>query len=241
MEPVEPSLAEPRPWGVAATFVWAALAMVAGQGLGIAALIWRLGELGPDNLATAGYDGPVVALVTLVGNPLQILVLAGAARLRGHTVWRYLGLTGFRARDFAVGLAAVVALVLAISMVGWLIGKDQVTPFQVDIYASATSAAWLAALFTAVVIIAPLGEEIVFRGFLFRGWVGGYPVPAVVAIAVLWSALHIQYDWFGMLQVFLIGLVLGWVRWRSGSVLLTCVLHALMNLESVVETVVKVG
>ena len=58
---------------------------------------------------------------------------------------------------------------------------------------------------------------------------------------ILWTALHVQYDWSGLLQVFLIGLLFGWVRWRSGSTTLTFVLHALMNLESAVETVIKVG
>jgi len=49
--------------------------------------------------------------------------------------------------------------------------------------------------------------------------------------------LHVQYDWAGMLQIFIVGLFLGWIRWRSGSTLLTFVLHALFNLEATVETV----
>ncbi len=77
-----------------------------------------------------------------------------------------------------------------------------------------------------------------FRGFLFRGWarsprsVG----PAVVVISILWAMLHIQYDWAGVLQIFVIGLFLGWMRWRSGSVVLTFLLHALFNLEGTLET-----
>ncbi len=43
-----------------------------------------------------------------------------------------------------------------------------------------------------------------------------------------------------MLQIFVIGLFLGWVRWRSGSMLLTFVLHALFNLEGTIETVLQV-
>ena len=65
-------------------------------------------------------------------------------------------------------------------------------------------------------------------------------MPAIVVISVLWAALHIQYDWAGMLQIFVIGLFLGFVRWRSGSTLLTFVLHALFNLEGTMETVLFV-
>jgi membrane protease YdiL (CAAX protease family) len=43
-----------------------------------------------------------------------------------------------------------------------------------------------------------------------------------------------------MLQIFVVGLFLGWLRWRSGSTVLTFILHALFNLEGTIETVVQV-
>ena len=45
----------------------------------------------------------------------------------------------------------------------------------------------------------------------------------------------------GITQVFLTGLVLGWVRWRSGSTTLTSLLHMLVNLGATVETIIKMG
>jgi membrane protease YdiL (CAAX protease family) len=35
-----------------------------------------------------------------------------------------------------------------------------------------------------------------------------------------------------------IGLVLGWLRWRSGSTLLTILCHSLINLGATIETVI---
>ena len=52
--------------------------------------------------------------------------------------------------------------------------------------------------------------------------------------------LHIQYDWLGMVQIFAIGLMLGWFRWASGSTTLTIVMHVLINLEAMIETAIKV-
>ena len=43
----------------------------------------------------------------------------------------------------------------------------------------------------------------------------------ILVISLLFTVIHMQYDWFGLFQVFLIGLLLGWIRWRSGSTLLT--------------------
>jgi hypothetical protein len=42
------------------------------------------------------------------------------------------------------------------------------------------------------------------------------------------------------LQIFVIGLFLGWMRWRSGSTLLTLLLHGLFNVEGTLETVLQV-
>jgi membrane protease YdiL (CAAX protease family) len=93
----------------------------------------------------------------------------------------------------------------------------------------------------AAIIVAPAGEEIMVRGFLFHGLVRSERSawPAIVVISVLWAALHVQYDWTGILQIFVIGLFLGWMRWRSGSTLLTFLLHTLFNLEGTFETVLQ--
>ena len=81
-----------------------------------------------------------------------------------------------------------------------------------------------------------------FRGFLFRGWVRSSrsAVPGIVAISALFAAMHVQYDLFGIAQVFLIGLFFAWIRWRSGSTLLTILLHATSNLWATLETMIKV-
>jgi membrane protease YdiL (CAAX protease family) len=67
-----------------------------------------------------------------------------------------------------------------------------------------------------------------FRGFLYRGWARSprAVLPAVVITSTLWAAGHVQYDWFVIPQIFLSGLLLGWVRWRSGSTMLTFAMHA---------------
>ncbi len=45
-----------------------------------------------------------------------------------------------------------------------------VTPSRRDIYRTAAAAGWLPMLWLVVVVVTPIGEETLFRGFLFRGW-----------------------------------------------------------------------
>jgi membrane protease YdiL (CAAX protease family) len=136
------------------------------------------------------------------------------------------------------GIAALVVLIAAGDALLYLSGRDLVTAFQLQSYTTAAAAGWLPAMFVAAIVIAPAGEEAMFRGFLFRGWVRSPRSvwPAIVVISILWAMLHIQYDWTGVLQIFVVGLFLGWMRARSGSLVLTFLLHALFNLEGTLET-----
>jgi membrane protease YdiL (CAAX protease family) len=69
-------------------------------------------------------------------------------------------------------------------------------------------------------VLAGVVEEILFRGALL-------PRFGIVVTAILFAALHIQYAVsFATLEVFVLGLGLGWLRVRSGSTLPCIVTHA---------------
>ncbi len=229
--------------GIWATLGWGVLAFAIANSVGTAiVLIWFPNQLSSG--ASLGYGGPLVALVTLITNPLLIVLLAAIARWRtGINAAAYLGLTRFGLRDFCIGFLAIAAVAAASDVVDPWIGVDIVPRFQTDIFTSVGATGWLLALVLAIVVIGPLGEEIIFRGFLFRGWVapGARGIAAVAVISLLWSLMHVQYAWVLMGQIFIIGLVLGWIRWHSGSTLLTILLHMMVNLESTIETAVKLG
>jgi membrane protease YdiL (CAAX protease family) len=236
--PADTTVPTSRPWGAWATFGWAVLAVALGQGMATLALLGYAA-----GTASLRYTGPVVALATLILNPVQIAVVVAAARRTGTTARGYLALVPFRGHDLVLGILAAALLAAAIAVYAVAAGRALVTPFQIDTYVTTPSVAWLAVLALAIVVVAPLGEEIIFRGFMFRGWVteGRNPLLPIIAISLVWTLLHVQYDWFGLVQVFLLGLLFGWIRWRSGSTTLAFVLHALVNFESAIETLIKVG
>ena len=93
----------------------------------------------------------------------------------------------------------------------------------------------------ALVVLAPLGEETLFRGFLFKGIAASRagPVVAIFVSSVAWALLHVQYDWYGVVSIAVIGLFLGVVRYRTGSLLVTMLLHALANMVATLEMVVQ--
>jgi membrane protease YdiL (CAAX protease family) len=226
-------------WGLAATLGFSVLAFVFGQAVGIGALSAAMGS---DSLLTS-YNGSAVAISLLVGNPVQIITLALAVRMTGEGVFRYFALNVPRWRDVIIAVAGLVVVILAGDVLTLALGRDLVPPFQLQIYRSARAEGALISLWLALIVVAPVGEELLFRGFLFRGFVREPrdALPGILAIALIWSLLHIQYDWFGAGLVFVIGILFGFVRLYSGSTTLVILLHMLLNLESLLETVVVLG
>src|SRR5262249_42891919 len=73
-------------------------------------------------------------------------------------------------------------------------------------------------------------EELFFRGYLFSALrAHTRPVTTVVASAVLFGVFHVLFGFDRILPSTLLGLVLGWVCWQTGSVLPGMVLHACHN------------
>ncbi|NMP30751.1 CPBP family intramembrane metalloprotease [Thalassotalea sp. M1531] len=87
-----------------------------------------------------------------------------------------------------------------------------------------------------VCALAPIVEELVFRGFLFKrieltklGTVG-----AAVITSLIFAAIHSQYSVIGVAMVFLLGLYFTWLRvkYRSTSLCIAC--HSVCNILTMV-------
>jgi len=226
-----------RAWGRFSTFGLGLLAMLAGQAAALTALTWWYGA-GIAHLPDFSGDGVAVSLVILISTPIQVGLLWLMARQPGGDPAAYLGFILPRRGEVLLGVVTVVAFIALGNTVSWLAGQNIVTTFQSDIYSTASSTGWLPLLWLAVVVVTPIGEETLFRGFLFRGW---HRNPrdawAVIAItALLFAVVHVQYDLFVIAQVLVFGLMLGWFRWATGSTVLCMLLHALVNFEGMLET-----
>ncbi len=230
------------PWGLWATLGWVILAFVLSAVAGLVVLlIWR-----PDAVMSSDVDmlkdGPLISITTIASAAVQVGILALAARLARWPAGEYLGLVRPATRPTLIAIAILIVFLLGYDALTYLLGRDIVTPFQVDTYRTARNDGTLPLLWLTFVFVAPFAEEIMFRGFLFRGWVRSErsAIPGILVISLLFAAIHVQYDWFGMLQVFFIGLLLAIARWRSGSTLLTILMHVLTNLWATIESMIKV-
>jgi membrane protease YdiL (CAAX protease family) len=83
------------------------------------------------------------------------------------------------------------------------------------------------------IALAPLLEEIIFRGFLFTALEDVYGVRAAVPVtALLFAGLHVSQlrgNWPAVAVIFLVGYVFTVVRRRSGSIIPSLIMHTAYN------------
>jgi len=93
------------------------------------------------------------------------------------------------------------------------------------------STAALVAVCVIVTVIAPLAEEVFFRGYFFgalRNWRG--PWPAAIVTGAVFGGIHAgSADAVFLVPLAIFGVMLCIVRWRTGSLLPCIALHAINN------------
>jgi membrane protease YdiL (CAAX protease family) len=228
------------PWAPVSALLATAL-IALGPGIaGIAALTLAMPQLDPGGggqsfMSLATWEGVAFAATVQIMSLILVWTIAG----RGGQRAPVLRMTGERfTATFYV--TAALLLILATGVLEFILYKS----FAVDIF---TDTAWLRegltsptalGTFVIAVILAPLWEEFAFRGFLLSalaktrlGFWGG----ALIS-NVLWTSLHATYSWAGVVSVFVAGLVLSWLVWRTGSIKPAIVTHAIGNLFALAFT-----
>jgi uncharacterized protein len=92
----------------------------------------------------------------------------------------------------------------------------------------------LAMAIPGVAIAVPVAEEFVFRGPIFAAlrssWFG--QTGAVVLTSAAWAMIHMTAPWLFIFVIFFMGLALGWLLLRFGSLTVTIAAHGVWNLIS---------
>lgn len=134
---------------------------------------------------------------------------------------------------------AVIYIALYIGVVnllaGLLPGLDTEQTQELG-FTAGSSEQTLLLIFIALVVLPPIVEEIVVRGFLFAGLRKGFSFwPAAVLSSLLFGLAHLQGGeggstiWIAFIDTALLGMVLAYLREKTGRIWAPMGLHALKN------------
>ena len=85
---------------------------------------------------------------------------------------------------------------------------------------------WVESIATKAVLI-PIVEELLFRGILFGSFASSFSYKLAIPLsAAIFALVHYTVSWP---MVFLIGTMLAWIYWRTGSLAAPMVIHCTVN------------
>jgi len=232
----------PHHWGVVGTVAWGIAIAVAVTVIQIIVVGFYVASAG-SGLSKAEVralteavqvNGFVLSVATLLTAMLCVPLIFGVVKLkRGSRLVDYMALNAVPMTTLGKWLGITALFLVASDALSTALGRPVVPEFMRSVYSTADPSflLWL-----ALVVGAPLFEEFFFRGFLFKGLESAIkPIATIVVTAAIWAAIHLQYDLFDISTVFVLGLLLGAARWRTGSILVPLAMHALANFVATVE------
>ncbi|MBE7536084.1 MAG: CPBP family intramembrane metalloprotease [Anaerolineales bacterium] len=155
---------------------------------------------------------------------LPVLVILAAKRIG----LSHLGFKKFDSLTMGLGCGLIVIsypIIIAHNMLLTFLGVNTQGEAVMKMFSELKSPVWL---ILAAVIVAPLVEEIFFRGFLFQGFRQRYGwIAALLLSSGIFAASHL--DPVSFIPTFILGVVLGYVYHRSNSLWPSVILHFLNN------------
>ena len=202
-----------RPWGIGHVVAGMVVGMVAS--VVAAGIVFAVGDYGVDDAIPLSVVAILQAALWtgLLGVPLWLVVARGVR-------WADLG-WGATARDawqgLFIGIATQVAVVPVIYIPLLLMTDDLDVSGPARDLVDKASGGGILLLFLAVVVGAPIVEELFFRGLTLRAFEARMrPRIALVVSALVFGAVHLQLLQFPALVA--IGLVCGWLAQRDGRI-----------------------
>jgi membrane protease YdiL (CAAX protease family) len=206
--------------------------------------MFAFGALASAGKSTATDPTPVPAasfdttdlLKNVAGSFTMLAIVLGFLLVRRISPAQLLGFRKISIFKASVVGALLVAAILPLLMVATMFmavllrekAREQEV-VQVFREAAGTNQTWsVVALFFMAVVVAPLFEEIVFRGYLygvFKRWAGS--IASLIFTAALFAALHQSVTVLPSLVVLAIALTIAY-EW-SGSLLVPIAMHATFN------------
>lgn len=222
-----------------------------GFGVGVVAAVPLFIALHPDETGAVDAAGLLISAVAdLVMGGVLLLWL----RARHPGWFRIVGWPrpGARLREIGVGagfgilleIVAVVTSTVVAIVLERATGETVEPPVQVN----PDLQGWgIVMLVVMAVLVAPVVEEFVFRGLLFRAvadrygfWLGA------IASAVPFGLTHVAVGaaidlWALRITLAVVGIVLAWVHWRRRNLLANIAAHATFNVIGVMIILAGVG
>lgn len=229
----DPATAFPVPWRWWEPLAVFALSFLVSNILGAAVLLASVPLGVPD-------PAQITVLAALSSGILFAATLGWVGLRHPGALRRLAGPVRPRAVHLAIGAGAGIVAFLVGNvgfgqLISWLIRRlgGEPPPVQESLQAALQDPGYGLVLAVAVVVGAPVAEELFFRGLLFQALRRSVPLwPAMGLSGLAFALSHIEP--LAIVILLPVGMFFAWVFHRTGSLLVPIAAHAAFNLVNVV-------
>lgn len=231
---------------------------IIGTYIGSLAYYEQAQNLDTATLITLGSNNGVVVAISVVITALAFTLFAvGLVLFKSKTarhgtphqppsahhwgaVWQFFGIKAMGVRGFVVSLIGMIAFMAVSEIILTALDSS-----PMDFLDGLITDESLPLLIFAIVVVAPIYEELVFRGLIFGGLLHhhraeqtpirlvGFSIAkstltASLISSLLFTLVHLQYDLLGMMIIFAMALLFCYIRVKYGLVM-AILMHMVNN------------
>ena len=143
-------------------------------------------------------------------------------------VWKYVKRDQLSLSFPNAGKVMLASIILIVGMGCWTNYLTELTGLPDTMEEIFTKAMYNPLGVISIVVMAPIVEELLFRGILFGSFASSFSYKiAMVLSAAIFTLGHYSISWP---SVFIIGVLLAWIYWRTDNLAVTMVIHCTINL-----------
>lgn len=159
---------------------------------------------------------------------------------RGAVFIEYVGFRRPGIKAVLVVLAVMVGFIVLSALVNYALDISAETDVMTEAYLTSV---WPGLFWIAAVVFAPVFEEVFFRGFLFEGFRNSKmgAIGAILLTSLFWSVSHLQYNLFQIASIFVMGIIFGIARHKTGTIWAPLIMHVFNNLLAVLLISIDFG
>lgn len=195
----------------------------------------------------ASGNGTIVSSSIFISFVFLTALIVLLIRLKGGKVSDYLALKPFTLKVAIGALGLLLIFMIGSQVLTYLLDKSP--SLFVDPLYHSVSSVWL--LIIALVIVAPIYEELVFRGIIWSALKEQFSSKYVAATlsateaaaksdahgalmaslitSLVFAIMHLQYGLYEITTIVLLALIFSYARYKSGSLFLPILLHIVNN------------
>ena len=168
--------------------------------------------------------GTISSLSSIVG----LLSVYVFIKIKTHSIKDYLNLYLPKINTVIPFVLLAICFMVAMEYISNIYPEFFYSDFVIESYRQSKN---LPLFYLGVVLLGPIFEEVLFRGFLFSqlkntrlGLTG-----TIIFTSIFWTSLHGQYELLLLVPLFFFGILLGYLRHKYNSLLLVIAIHAFHN------------